>query len=185
MTFYIFITDSLHSSQGTLVPIYSKRNSKNLQLFLTPRWSLVHPEFLQLLQSKIVHAKDKMQFIFICWTVLLLFSKHLEFLSFQTVHQMDAGIILHLSPSPVSLPASSQLAKGDAMLSGIIQAIPPRAQKILHTCPVTLQWRKRCFNVSAVSPHEQHLGHMVIPLFIIFSLVRQLLWLESQTKLDT
>uniref|UniRef100_A0A0V0GIA4 Putative ovule protein n=1 Tax=Solanum chacoense TaxID=4108 RepID=A0A0V0GIA4_SOLCH len=96
-------------------------------------------------------------------------SKHLEFLSFQIAHHIEAGIILHLVLSFARAPASSQLYNASVTLLGIVQDMPLRLKKIFQSCRVYLQCRNRWFTVSKVSPHRKHLEHKVIPLFITLS----------------
>lgn len=113
--------------------------------------------------------KSRIQFIFIFCNELLLFSKHVEFLSFQTVHHMLAGTVLHLALSLTSHPASSQLSKVADRFPGIVHVMPLRARNILHIWPVILQCWNRCLIVTVVPPHKVHLLHIVIPLFIRLS----------------
>ena len=66
-------------------------------------------------------------------------------------------------------PAASQLLKASDTLLGMIQEIPLRFKKILHSCWVYLQCRNRWFTVSNASPQRKQLEHKVIPHFLKLS----------------
>lgn len=123
---------------------------QHIAAILTIKWNLAYQEFLQFLLSKTVYPqsqKSKMQFNLIFCTELSKFSKHLEFLSFKIVHQILAGITLHLSISfvKVLLPPNSQRFQKSCMALSkrcLLRKLI-RSTKILHDCSISLQWRKR------------------------------------------
>lgn len=61
-----------------------------------------------------------MQFSLTFCTLFYMLSKHLEFLSFQTAHQIIPGIFLHLPLTFACTPASSQHSKASATFLGIV-----------------------------------------------------------------
>ena len=126
-----------------------------------------------------------MQFSLTFCTLFSMLSKHLEFLSFQTAHQIAPGIILHLPLSLACTPSFPQLIKASATFLGMVQEMPLRLRNILHKCWVYLQCKNRWLTVSDVSPHRKHLEHKVIPLFITLSYVRAASLAINLTKQET
>ena len=104
-------------------------------------------------------------------------SKHLEFLSFQIVYHILAGIILHMFLTFAFSPAASQLFKASETFLGMVRDIPLRFKKILHSCWVYLQCRNIWFTFSNAFPQRKQLEHKVIPLLFKY--------LESEQSCNT
>ena len=136
------------------------------------------------LEQTFVHQKqnNKIHLSFTSCKLLFLFSKHLSFLSLHIVHQILAGIILHLSLFVAPTPAISQLNRVSSILLGIHQDMPLRLRKIYHSCSVKLQCKKRCLTVSLALPHKEHLLHREIPLLATLSNVKTALLASSHVK---
>lgn len=90
-------------------------------------------------------------------------SKFLLFLSFQTVHQIQCGIILHHA-FQLLLPSLliQQLIKF-AVCSGMVQFVFVRPRKMAQICVVKLQCKNKCLLFSSAFPHNEHQDTIVFP----------------------
>jgi len=113
---------------------------------------------------------------------LILSSKHLPFLSFQIVHHMHEGIILHHFFWLLLPPRLIQQLIRSAVCSGIFHVVFVRLKNIFHTWLVNLQCRNRWLFVSLVSLHKKHLVTTTLPFFCSTSWVRHAFLTTSQVK---
>lgn len=84
-------------------------------------------------------------------------SKHLLFLSVQTVHHIHVRTIFHLLSFSVTFPSLFHLLSTPLMLPGFTHLISFRLMNILHSSPILLQCKKIWLIISAYSPHKKHL----------------------------
>ena len=116
-----------------------------------------------------------MQFSFTFCIGLVLFSKHLLFLSFHTDHHMQEGTRLHHFFCFLLPPLLIQQVRRSAVCSGITHGFWMRLRNIYHTWEVTLQWRNKWLFVSSFSLQKKHVETISKPLFFSFSWVRHAL----------
>ena len=139
----------------------------------TSRIDSVSPEHSLVNQKQ----ESKMHFSLIPCTKLLLSSKHLSFLSFQIVHQIHDGVILHLSLFLTPAPASSSQLK---RVSAILHSCLALSRLCLWILMKIFHGNKR-FTVSAPF-HKETSKQRAIFLLIKFSCVKTASLARSQVK---
>ena len=70
--------------------------------------------------------------ILIIWELLVLPSKHLSFISFRSLHQMQAGTFFHQSSFDPLFPIPSQCVSTSKVVLGIVQLIPSLQMNMFH-----------------------------------------------------
>lgn len=122
---------------------------------------------------------------------LVLFSKHLLFLSFHTVHLMHTGAILHHFFCVFFVLVLFQHHSRSFVILCIIHWVSAKARNNCHHTSVILQCRKRWLLLSSFSWHKKHTGAKKkknilelswIPLFCNTSWVKQAFLTTSQVK---
>lgn len=108
----------------------------------------------------------------------------MEFLSFHTLHQMQAGMIFHQSSSPCLHPTLRQLLRSPKLELGITHFIPKIHKSIHHIFIVVLQCKKRCSLLSTSWSHKTNLEHWRLLLWKL-TWVRHAFLITEQTKEDT
>uniref|UniRef100_A0A0V0HN09 Putative ovule protein n=1 Tax=Solanum chacoense TaxID=4108 RepID=A0A0V0HN09_SOLCH len=92
-----------------------------------------------------LHQKNKRvrHLILIVWELLVLPSKHLPFLSFHSVHQMQAGTFFHQSSFDTLFPIPCQCVSTSKVVLGIVQLTPSIQTNMFHRFVAILQCRNK------------------------------------------
>lgn len=116
---------------------------------------------------------------------MLVPSKNLEFLSFDTVNQIEAGRTCQRFSSPPSLPILLQLLSIIKVELGIAHLIPEIQRNMCNRSVVVLSCKNRGSLLSPSCPHKRRLEQIWRPLLCDLSWVKHAFLVTSQTKPDT
>lgn len=124
---------------------------------------------------------------------LVLFSKHLLFLSFHTVHLMHTGAILHHFFCVFFVLVLFQHHSRSFVILCIIHWVSAKARNNCHHTSVILQCRKRWLLLSSFSWHKKHTGakkkktywnSAESPFFVILHESSKLFWQQAKWNMS-